>query len=100
MIKRHKQIDNDTIQMIREYLSYQDGFLRWLKKPCHNVEVGFRAGRKHVNGHIELGFNKKTYMAHHIVWILHYGTMPTQEIMHINGNKADNRIENLQVFQR
>lgn len=101
MIKRHRQIDNNTIKKIREFLKYEsNGTLRWLKNPCPNVKAGYRAGRRHVNGHIELGFDKKTYMAHHIVWIFHYGTMPTQEIMHINGNKSDNRIENLQVFQR
>lgn len=34
-------------------------------------------------------------MAHRLVWLWHYGSWPNGELDHINGNKADNRLENL-----
>ena len=38
--------------------------------------------------------NKKTYLAHRVVWLWHHGTWP-ECIDHINGDFRDNRIENL-----
>ena len=32
---------------------------------------------------------------HRAIWVWHYGCFPAMAIDHINGNKADNRIENL-----
>lgn len=35
------------------------------------------------------------YRAHRVIWLLHTGSWPSDQIDHINGNKSDNRIENL-----
>ena len=34
-------------------------------------------------------------MAHRLAWLYIYGIMPSEQIDHINHDKADNRIENL-----
>jgi len=34
-------------------------------------------------------------LMHRAIWVWHYGCFPTMTIDHINGDKADNRIENL-----
>lgn len=37
----------------------------------------------------------KKHTAHRVAWALYYGSWPTLDIDHINGNPLDNRIENL-----
>ena len=38
--------------------------------------------------------NRYNYRAHRIVWFLNYGEVPSM-LDHINGNRSDNRVENL-----
>lgn len=40
---------------------------------------------------------KTNYLAHRVIWALHYGEWPSKGIDHKNGNTADNRIENLRL---
>lgn len=44
-------------------------------------------------------FNKNFY-AHRVAWAMTYGVWPEQEIDHINGDRKDNRIENLRAVSR
>jgi hypothetical protein len=38
---------------------------------------------------------KRHWLAHRVIWCLTYGEWPEDEIDHINGDRQDNRIENL-----
>lgn len=97
MIKRHTQVTNSSREDIKNALSYnaETGQLRWKIRPAGCVQAGYIAGRRHQNGHLEVCFNKVTYMAHHLAWFLHYGVWPDHPILHANKNKADNRLQNL-----
>lgn len=97
MIKRYKQVDASFFEKLRETFSYNpvEGKLRWKRIPCNRVQTGAIAGRTHDNGHIEVRFNNKSFMAHHLVWAMCHGKLPDNAILHANGNKQDNRIGNL-----
>lgn len=47
------------------------------------------------DGYLIVKFRGNQYKAHRIAWFLHYGKQPKYNIDHINGNRTDNRIDNL-----
>lgn len=77
-----------------EILEYRDGQLFWKVDRGGGVKSGSRAGRKNNRGYIDVRVFGKRHLLHRVVWYLHYGCWPDR-IDHINGNKEDNRIENL-----
>lgn len=76
-----------------KYFIYKDGDLYWSDNAAYKVR-GKLAGFVNKLGYRKIEFNGKKYGAHQIVYAMHNGFIP-ESIDHINGNKADNRIENL-----
>ena len=58
-------------------------------------QVSRKVGHKDGNGYVKIGHKGKPIYAHRIAWELYYGTPPKYTIDHINGDRSDNRIENL-----
>jgi len=58
-----------------------------------------RGGKRDKRGYLfvkcVLGKRRVHVYLHHVVWAVCKGCFPKQQIDHINGNKHDNRIENL-----
>lgn len=89
-----------SIARLREVLRYDAGRLYWIKRPdpmaCRAV-VGQEAGRSAAGGYNDIQLDHCRMKAHHIVWALCHGEYPDSFIDHINGDKTDNRIENLRL---
>ena len=90
MIKRYRQVGADFFDKLQQTFDYSpiDGRLRWKRAPCNRVKVGSIAGRTHDNGHIEVRFYDKLFMAHHLVWAIHYGKLPDMALLHIKIGRA------------
>ena len=58
--------------------------------------AGQRAGTTHSSGYRRVTVNGKKMREHRLVFLLHHGYIPTH-VDHVNGERADNRIENLRA---
>jgi hypothetical protein len=89
-----------AIEELRAQLRYvaETGHLYWLKR---GPMFGKKAGNSHRSGYTYIKVNDRLYSAHRLVWAIVKGCWPAAHLDHINGDKIDNRIENLrEVTQR
>ena len=84
-----------TQNQVKELFEYRDGELYWKVKPCRRDPIGLKAGTfDYLRGYTFISYQRKRYYSHRIIFLMHHGFLPT-EIDHIDGNKANNSIENL-----
>jgi hypothetical protein len=86
-------LTRDYLKMILEY-NPDTGVFKYIKSTGGKL-VGSRAGSNHVSGYRYITCNSISYREHRVVWLYIYGTWPKGQLDHINGNKSDNRINNL-----
>ena len=90
-----------TQELLKHYFDYKDDHLYW-KNVVHLNQsklIGQKAGFIHPTGYRHITFMGKQHKAHRLIWLYVYGEMP-KEIDHINGDRQDNRLENLRSVTR
>lgn len=85
-----------TAQRLRDVLSYdpESGNFTWIVKLNPRAPIG-RVVSTVSDGYIVVSIDGKLYRAHRLAWLYVYGKWPDNLIDHVNGNRSDNRIENL-----
>jgi hypothetical protein len=88
-------------QDVTDCFEYRDGYLYWkgVSHPNKQHMMNKPAGSIHKTGYRHITWRGKVQKAHRLIFMLHYNYLPP-EIDHINGDRADNRIENLRPATR
>jgi hypothetical protein len=82
-----------TQDQVKSLFDYKDGNL-YYKERVGKMLAGQKAGSIRPSGYIAIVINQKPYYAHRLIYMMFHQNLP-KYIDHINGAKADNRIENL-----
>ena len=85
-----------TLENLCEYFEYhKDGYLINKKARGRTAKIGQRTCGENVKTYRQVLLNKVPTREHRIIWALHHGYWPLV-IDHIDGDRLNNKIENLQ----
>lgn len=86
---------------IHEAFFYMDGLLMRKMKTSNRCNLNKPAGTLNGNGYLVVSFNNRLCRVHRIIWEMHNGPIiDGMEIDHIDGDRKNNRIENLRLVTR
>ncbi len=91
-----KLVNDITAERVKEVFSYDPltGIFTW-RVPRPGRKAGEVAGFSRANGYLKLQVDRRAYLAHRIAFLYMHGRWPVGQVDHIDGNRANNRIENL-----
>jgi len=98
-----------TIEQLRETLKYDPstGKFTWCRRTedypaplasiraFNTILAGKQVYEENHRGYGRMTLLGRRYKSHRVAWALHTGDWPIDQVDHINGDRADNRIENL-----
>lgn len=86
-----------TPEDLRRLLAYDadTGAFTWLVALSRRIRPGRKAGSLNGNGYVQIRVFGRIYAAHRLAWLYVHGEWPPEQIDHMNGDRADNRIANL-----
>lgn len=80
-----------------ELFSYDDGILKRKSfSKYSSVKVGYVVGCPNTNGYLQVMADRKLYLVHRLVFLMHHGWMP-EYVDHADRNILNNKIENLRA---
>lgn len=85
-----------TQARLKEFFHYNlDNGLFTRIKTAGCSAKGWVVGTHHADGYLSIEIDKKGYLLHRLAWMYVYGEFPKNEIEHIDGNRNNNKWNNL-----
>lgn len=83
------------------HFEYRDGVLIYKNRVLRSnkISIGDKVGWERPEGYLKFNFKGKSHYAHRVIYLMHHGVYP-YEVDHIDGDKRNNRIENLRAACR
>lgn len=82
--------------MLHELFEYRDGELFWKTSNGNRAKIGYSAGSYRKDGRCTIRVEKRLYLRYRLIFLMKHGYLP-KIIDHIDGNPANDRIENLRA---
>lgn len=95
---RHRErIPLPPLETLKSLLHYDPdtGVFTWAARSGARSVIGTVAGHVRITGYRTIAFNGEKYAAHRLAWLYMTGEEPGILIDHVNGQRDDNRWENL-----
>jgi hypothetical protein len=87
-------MDQARLKDLLEFDRATGGF-RWRVTNSNRAKAGSSAGCIRSDGYVTIRLDGVKHLAHRLAWLYECGFIPTGMLDHINGDRSDNRIENL-----
>jgi hypothetical protein len=88
-----------TQEILLEAFEYKEGILYWKNPTSRSVKIGNEVGCKNSNGYRLASIKGKYIQTHRAIFLMHYGYLP-EYVDHIDGNKSNNKVENLRAVTK
>ena len=88
-----------TQEELLKVLRYKDGNLYRTQVTSKRTNPNKPAGGVNKHGYFCIQVNKKMYLNHRLIYLMHHGYLP-EFIDHIDGNRLNNNIANLRASTR
>ena len=84
-------------EFLRSALDYSQttGVFTWKVKPAQCTQIGDVAGGINKRGRMMISYQRRLYQAHRLAWLYVHGSLPADQIDHIDGDRLNNAIDNL-----
>ena len=93
-----------SAEFLRSFMSYDPEtglFIRMVRAGPRGGDLGSVVASQRDNcGYLVIKILGRYYAAHRLAWLSVFGEWPKEEIDHVNGDRADNRIANLRGATR
>ena len=86
----------EIAELAKKRIDYnrETGIFTWAESG-RGIRMSATAGCADVHGYWKIKLGRKAYRAHRLAWLIVYGEWPSSDLDHINGDRLDNRLENL-----
>ena len=93
-----EQLSQDNLKWLFDYDVIQGRLIRMV----HSAGRPAKERSPNSNGYYVMMVRGERYYEHRLIWLYHYGELPSDDLVidHIDGNRMNNRIENLQLLTR